>query len=170
MKPNLQTGSLLVYNIILIFIFSLVMLGALSYATIELRLLRSTVNGEVAFQIAEAGANYYEWHLANFPTDYWDGNASTTPGPYIHTYTDTDQQTVIGKFSLVITPPSLGSTVVTVQSTGTTLSDPNQARVVTVRYGIPSLAQYAFLTNSDAWIGSSETVNGEFLTDGRVAF
>lgn len=146
------------------------MLGLLSYATIQLRVIRAAVNQQQAFQIAEAGANYYQWHLAHFPNDFWDGNASTTPGPYVHNFTDTDQQTVLGKFSLQITPPVVGSTVTTIQSTGYTLANTNQTKTVTVRYGIPSLAQYAFLTNSDAWIGSNESVSGQFFTNGGVRF
>ena len=165
-----QDGSILIYTIVMIFIFSAVMLGVLGYAAAELRVVRSTVNREQAFQIAEAGVNYYQWHLAHFTSDYWDGNASTTPGPYAHTYTDSDTGQVLGQFSLTITPPPVGSTVVTIQSKGSTNANPGQARTVTVRYGIPSLAQYAFLTNSDAWIGSTESVNGQFFTNGGVRF
>ena len=145
------------------FIFSLVILGLLRYATLQIRVTASSVYREQAFDIAEAGANYYEWHLANYPTDFWDGYASTTPGPYIHNYTDQDTGQVIGQYSLNITAPGVGSTVVTVQSTGSTLANPQETRTVTVRYGIPSLAQYAFLTNGDAWIGSTESVSGEFF-------
>jgi Tfp pilus assembly protein PilX len=165
-----EDGSILIYAIVMIFIFSLVMLGVLGYAAAELKVVRATVNREQAFQIAEAGVNYYQWHLAHFVTDYWDGNASTTPGPYIHSYVDTDTGQTLGSFSLNITPPPVGSTVVTVQSTGYTNLNPGQTRTVTVRYGVPSLAQYAFLTNSDAWIGPSESVNGQFFSNGGVRF
>jgi hypothetical protein len=64
----------------------------------------------------------------------------------------------------------VGSTVVTVKSSGYTLADPQDIRSVTVRYGVPSLAQYAFLTNGDAWIGSTETVNGPFFSNGGLRF
>ncbi|MBI5530948.1 MAG: pilus assembly PilX N-terminal domain-containing protein [Candidatus Doudnabacteria bacterium] len=177
LKKNIQAqsrlaerGSILIYDIVMIFIFSLVMLGLLSYATIQLRVIRSSVNREIAFQVAEAGANYYQWHLAHFATDFWDGNASTTPGPYVHDYIDKDTNQIIGRYSLTITPPAVGSTIVTIQSTGYTLNNTAQKRTVTVRYGVPSLAQYAFLTNSDAWIGDTETVNGQFHTNGGVRF
>lgn len=167
---NSEEGSLLVYNIVIIFIFSMVMIAVLGYATSQLRLLRSTVNREMAFQIAEAGANYYQWRLAHFPTDYWDGNASTTPGPYIHDYIDKDTNTKIGEYSLNIIKPALGSTIVTIQSTGYTTANPNQKRTVTARYGVPSLAKYAFLTNSDIWIGSTSNMNGELHANGGIRF
>ncbi|HVY67514.1 MAG TPA: hypothetical protein VHA30_01290 [Patescibacteria group bacterium] len=165
-----ELGSILIYTIVIIFIFSLVMLGLLAYATITLKTTRSTVYREQSFQLAEAGVNYYEWHLAHYPNDYWDGHGSGSAGPYVHNYTDTDTGQVIGQFSLNITPPPVGSTVVTIQSTGAAAANPNSQRTVVVKYGIPSLAQYAFLTNSDAWIGPSESVSGQFFTNGGVRF
>jgi len=165
-----KKGSILIYTVVIIFILGMVMLGLLSYAAMELRVTRSTVYREQAFQVAEAGVNYYEWHLANFPTDFWDGNASTTPGPYVHNYADPETGVVIGKFSLTITPPTVGSTVVIVQSSGWTLAAPNNDRTVTVRYGIPSLAQYAFLANGDIWIGPTENVSGQFFANGGIRF
>ncbi len=165
-----QKGSIFIFLVVIIFIFSLVMLGLMSYATMELRVTRSSINREQAFQIAEAGINYYEWHLANFPNDFWDGNASTTSGPYVHNYLDSSNNQIIGKFSLTITPPPTGSTVTTIQSNGYTLAAPGTDRTIVVRYGIPSLAQYAFLTNSDAWIGENETINGQFFTNGGLRF
>lgn len=167
-KP--QAGAILVYNIVVIFIFALVMIGVLSFATIQLRVIRSSVNREQAFHIAEAGANYYQWHLAHYPTDYWDGNASTTLGPYIHDYIDKDTNQKIGEYSLQIIPPAVGSTIVTIKSTGYTLDNPAQKRTVTVRYGIPSLAKYAFLTNNDVWIGDTESVSGEMHANGGIRF
>ncbi|MDR3642549.1 MAG: pilus assembly PilX N-terminal domain-containing protein [Candidatus Doudnabacteria bacterium] len=165
-----ESGIILIYLSVTIFIFSLVMLGLLGYAAMELRVTRSTVAREQAFQIAEAGANYYQWHLAHFPTDYWDGNASTTPGPYVHNFVDSATGQTVGKFSLTITPPPVGSTIVTIKSDGYTLAAPNTDRAVTVRYGVPSLAQYAFLANGDIWIGSTENVSGQFFANGGVRF
>ena len=167
---NKDSGTILIYTVVIIFIFSLVMLGVLTYANFTLKTLRGTVNREVAFQIAEAGVNYYEWHLAHYQSDFWDGNASTTPGPYIHNYIDKDTGQTIGQFSLAITPPATGSTITTLQATGYTTASPNQKRTITVRYGIPSLAQYSFLTNSDVWIGPSESINGQFFSNGGIRF
>jgi hypothetical protein len=165
---NKESGMILMYEVVIIFIFSTVMLAVVAYASSQLRLIRSTANREQAFQIAEAGANYYEWRLAHYPMDFQDGTGAA--GPYVHDYVDEDTQEIIGQFSLNIIPPAPGSTVVTIESTGSTLANSNQRRTVTVRYGIPSLAEYAFLTNSEAWIGSSESISGPFHTNGGVRF
>ncbi|HEX9503106.1 MAG TPA: hypothetical protein VF974_02170 [Patescibacteria group bacterium] len=163
-----QRGIVIIYEIVIIFIFSVVMLGIISYALYQIKLVNSITRKEQAFQIAEAGANYYQWHLAHFPTDYQDGTGAA--GPYVHDFVDKNTQQTIGQYSLVITAPVNGSTIVTIQSTGYTVANPTQTRTVTVRYGIPSLARYAFLTNTDAWIGSTESVSGEFHSNGGIRF
>ena len=174
MKNNKLTirseGYSLVYSVVAIFIFTMVMLAVLAYATAEVRVSRSSVNRELALQIAEAGVNYYQWHLAHFTQDFWDGNATSTPGPYIHNYVDKDTNQAVGQFSLKITRPAVGSTIVTIASTGSTLANPGQKRTVTVRYGVPSLAKYAFLTNTDVWIGNMEAISGELHANGGIHF
>jgi hypothetical protein len=167
-QGNYQNGSILIFEVVIIFIFSLVILSILSGAVYQLRVLRSTNYRESAFHIAEAGVNYYQWRLAHFPTDFQDGTGQA--GPYVHDYRDTDTQEIIGQYSLVITPPLIGSTVVTIESTAWTIANPSIKRVITTRYGIPSLARYAFLTNSDVWIGSSESVSGEMHANGGIRF
>lgn len=174
---NSQRGSILIFQIIVIAVFSMVMLAVLQNAVTQLQLTRSTIAREQAFHIAEAGINYYEWRLAHYPTDFKDGTgaAPTTHSPfpnpcYEHTMYDADTNDVLGKYCLEITAPPTGSTIVTIKSIGYTLTNPNVRRSVTTRYGIPSLAQYGFLTNSNAWIGSSESVVGQMHSNGGIRF
>lgn len=165
-----QSGSTLIYTVVTIFIFTTVMIAILAYATMNLRVVRSTVVREQAFHIAEAGVNYYQWRLAHFPTDYWDGNASTTVGPYAHDYIDKDTNKKMGQYSLKITRPSLGSTIVTIESTGSTVQNPSVKRKLTVRYGVPSLAQFGFLSNSFVRVGSGSTFYGKFHSNSGIEF
>lgn len=163
-----QAGNILIFEVVLIFIFSLVILGLMSTAVYYFKVVRSTGYREQAFHVAEAGINYYQWRLAHFPTDYQDGTGG--PGPYVHDYRDADTQEIIGQFSLQITQPPLGSTIVTIASTGWTMEQPNIKRTITVRYGIPSLARYGFLTNSDIRVGETTTFYGEFHSNGGVRY
>lgn len=163
-----QTGSVLIFEVVLIFIFSLVMLAVMGNAVAQLRVIRSSGQREQAFGIAEAGANYYQWRLAHFPADFQDGTGQA--GPYVHDYLDKDTNQVIGQYSLTITPPATGSTVVTIASTAWTLANQSNKHKVTVRYGVPSLAKYAFLTNSVVWIGDTESVNGELFANNGIRF
>jgi hypothetical protein len=124
-----------------------------------------------AFNIAEAGINYYLWHLAHNPTDYTDGNTPTgSPpyGPYVHSYTDTAGN-VIGTFTLYITPPSNGSTVTTVKSIGQ-VSRLNGTRTILAQLGIPSFANDVLLTNTEVWFGSNESSSGPVQSNVGVHF
>jgi hypothetical protein len=167
-KQKKQKGALLLYLIIIIAVFIMVMFPVVVIFTGKIQLLRSSIEREEAIQIAEAGINYYQWHLAHFPNDYKDG--TNTPGPYVHDYIDFDTQKNIGKFSLIITPPLAGSTVTTIQSTGWTNDNPGITRTITAKFGIASLAKYAFLSNDIIWIGGSETVNGQLQSNNGVRF
>ncbi len=167
-RKNDAAGEIMILTLLLVSLLSLMAIPFLNVALKELDVARTRVDREEALQIAEAGIDYYQWHLAHFPTDYQDG--TTTPGPYVHAYTDLDTQQTIGQYSLSITPPSSGSTIVTIKSTGSTVDDPAVKRTVTVKYGIPSLALYSFLSNDVIWIGSGENVSGQMQSNGGVRF
>ena len=84
-------GSILISTLVFTFVFLIMgmsLLGLLQQRSQLSKLRRAQLT---ALQIAEAGANYYRWHLAHAPTDYADGTGATgcTPcGPYVHNYSD----------------------------------------------------------------------------------
>ena len=163
-----KKGEIIVTLLVTTLIFSLVMFPILNFTVIETKSVRNNANREQALQIAEAGINYYQWHLAHFPSDFKDGTNSN--GPYVHNFLDSDAQTVLGQYSLMITAPATGSTIVTIASTGSTTQNPNTKRTITTKYGIPSLATYSFLSNDVIWIGSSESVNGKLHSNNGIRF
>lgn len=163
-----KKGYTLVYLLIIIFLFSMMMLPVTNLLLTINKLIKSTVAKEQALQVAEAGIDYYQWHLAHFSNDFQDGTGNV--GPYIHDYKDYDIQKNIGTFSLMITPPLIGSTIVTIQSTGWTNENPNIKRTVTAKYGVPSLAKYSFLSNDIIWIGSNESVTGIMQSNNGIRF
>lgn len=167
-RKNDTSGEIMILVLLLVSLLSLMALPFYNTALKELHVAQTRIDREEALQIAEAGINYYQWHLAHFPSDFTDG--TTTPGPYVHTYTDRDTQQAIGEYSLTITPPPTGSTIVTIQSVGRTYTSPNVRRTVTVRYGIPSLAVYSFLSNDVIWIGNGENVSGQMQSNGGIRF
>jgi len=135
------TGSLLV-----------VLYGILFVLTLQFNYSNRQVGQESALHMAEAGVNYFRWHLAHDPDDF-SGDTGE------HEYVD-PQGNALGKYDIEVTPPSLGSSIVTIKSTGWTYQFPNIKRTVTVQYGIPSFARYSFLTNASSWYGEGITVNG----------
>jgi hypothetical protein len=141
--------------------------GFVSLAASFLQASLRAQNNEQAFAIAEAGISYYEWHLAYAPEDFQDGTGHG--GPYVHAYYNKDG-TEIGQFTLAITPPPSGSTIVTVTSVGTVFADSSIKKSVQVRLGIPSFAQYAWVLNANVNFGSTAQVYGVIDSNGGVYF
>lgn len=118
-----------------------------------------------AFNIAEAGINYYLWHLSHNPSDLKDG--LTTPvtqdaqlgwGPYVHDYID-DNAVKEGTYTLWIKPQSTGSTIATVRAIGKATGS-NSVRTVEAQIGAPSYASYAVASDTALWFGNTESANG----------
>lgn len=167
-KKSLQSGSLLIQAVVFGSI-SVVIIGALiSWAGVNIKAGRVALYREQALQIAEAGVDYYRWHLAHAPTDYRDGTATST-GPFVHTFYDVNG-IAIGSFTLTITPPTVGSTLVNIQSDGKVLIDPSIVRKIKVQLGIPSFAKYAMVTNSVVFYGSGDEVFGPIHSNSGVGF
>jgi len=139
-------------------------------AVVETTLTNFTIVGNLvksqqAFNIAEAGLNYYMWHLNHNATDYKDGQSTpTTPdptlgyGPYTHNYIDANGVNE-GTYTLWINPTGNGSTVVTVRSIGQAAGT-GITRTVQAQIGSPSFASYAVASDSALWFGSTETADG----------
>lgn len=138
----------------------LVMLGAVSY---------STTSRQEAYErsltVAQAGIEYYRWHLAHDPQDFTDGTGHA--GSYTHQLSDPYGNTE-GMFRLEVTPPASGSSIVTITSHGSLISHPEIERTISVKYGIPSLAKFSFLHNANVWFGSGITVHGKVMSNGGI--
>jgi type II secretory pathway pseudopilin PulG len=161
-----QQGFLL--PALLIFIVAFAVLGAAVGAMIFTTLQGAVRNqeSETAFNAAEAGLNYYLWHMNHNSGDLKDGQTTPTDpdtrlgyGPYVHDYTDISN-TKVGTFTLWIKPGGIGSTTATVRSIGRVSNDPNVVRTVEAQIGAPSFSTYAVAGNTALWFGNTETANG----------
>lgn len=145
--------------------FLVVVYGLIILLSLQLDFAQRQLASEQALNIAEAGVNYYRWHLAHDADDYQDGTG--VEGPYVHTYTDPEGGEV-GSYELDIIPPEDGSSIVTIRSTGWNKNYPNVKRTIEAQYGIPSLARYSFLQNASSWYGTGITVNGDVHSNNGV--
>lgn len=146
---------------------TIIVLGVSSYAIFEHQVSIRNHIRERSFHIAEAGINYYRWHLAHAPNDYTDGTGE--PGPYVHPFTDKDG-TVVGYYSLEIIAPPGGTSLVTVVSTGWTLERPDITRTLQVRLGYPGLTDYAFVDNGNMRFSQTTEVHGKVHANGGIEF
>ncbi len=167
MHRSPQKGIMLVQVLIFGAIAALIIGAIVTWAGNSLRDARYTAQREQAFYIAEAGIEYYRWHLAHAQQDFQDGTGA--PGPYVHNYYDTSG-VLLGTYSLTITPPLPGSTIVTIKSAGRIVSNPNVVRTIEARLAIPSLAKYAFVANTDIRFGAGTEVFGALHSNNGIRF
>lgn len=160
-------GMLLVSILVVTSLFVTLGMLALQFVITQNSASRFRVDRERAFQIAEAGVDYYRWHLAHVPGDFQDGTGAA--GPYVHTYTDATGN-VIGTFTLDITPPPAGSTIVTIKSTGQVTNRTTSARTVVTKEGVPSFTQWAVVANAAMRFGEGTEVFGPIHSNGGIRF
>ncbi len=159
------------YFTLLVLVYSAVFLTLISalsgYIFVEKRLALAKENREKAFQLAEAGLEYYRWHLAHWPNDLQDGTGAV--GPYVHSVPDPEGGT-IGTFSLDIAGAAVCGKVNSLQitSTGAAASDTRYKRVLTARYTRPSVAEYSTIVNSNVWVGADRVITGPYHSNGGV--
>ena len=167
MKFSKTKGALTLQILLFGAIAVILLSGFLIWADMIVKSILRYSERALAFTIAEAGVEYYRWHLAHNATDYTDGTGQ--PGPYTHDYFNKDNDK-IGEFILDITPPISGSTIVTIKSTGKVVSDSSIEKIVEVKMGIPSLAKYAVAANADIRFGEGTEVFGVLHSNGGIRF
>lgn len=165
---NKNQRGIIILQVMIFGAIAIMMIAALSsWAATTIKAGRIAFNREQAFQAAEAGIEYYRWHLAHAPSDYKDGTA--VPGPYIHSLRDRSGNAV-GQFSLTITAPSGGSTLVKIKSVGSSTNDSAYLRRITSQVAKPSIAEHAFAGNDAMRFGEGTEIFGSIHSNGGIRF
>ncbi len=160
-----ENGAIL--PIVLAFILASTILTGAVLTVIQTNFFTVNLNTQrqQALNIAEAGVNYYLWHMSHDANDFKDGQSTpATPdpdlgyGPYVHNYVDDNSKTT-GTYTLWIKPQSAGSTIMTVRSIGK-VKNTNVIRTVDAQIGATSFASYALASDSALWFGNTEVANG----------
>lgn len=166
-KPAQKNNSGFITPMVISFMFAalIISMAVLSGISNNLFLVKTNVKRQQAFNVAEAGINYYLWHLAHNSTDFKDGQSTpTTPdpnlgyGPYTHDYYDINQVKQ-GTFTLWIKPQGNGSTIATVRSIGE-ISGSTINRTIDAQIGASSFASYGLVSDSAFWFGNTESADG----------
>lgn len=166
-QENKQKGIILINTLIFAFIAILFVSVFVRWAASSINISRTLFEREQAFQIAEAGIDYYRWHLAHAPSDFKDG--TNNDGPYVHNFYDKDGQ-LLGTFTLTITPPITGSTIVTIRSEGRVASNSSVKRTIQTRLAIPSFAKFAVVANGTMRFGEGTEVFGPIHSNNGIRF
>jgi Tfp pilus assembly protein PilX len=133
----------------------------------------NNVKSQQAFNIAEAGINYYLWHLSHNSSDYQDGTGAPATqvaglgyGPYVHNYVDDNAKTT-GTYTLYVKPQGTGSTVVDIRAIGK-VNGSKITRTVQAQIGAASFASFAVASDTALWFGSNETADGPVFSNQGV--
>lgn len=164
---NFKKGSLLVTTLVFASIATIIISGVVTYLAVLIKTSSYISAREQAFHAAESGIDYYRWHLAHAPSDFQDGTGRA--GPYTHILNDKDGNPK-GIFELTITPPSVGSTLVTIKSVGRIYASSSPSRSITTKLAVPSFAKYAVVANDDMRFGEGTEVFGPIHSNGGIRF
>jgi type II secretory pathway pseudopilin PulG len=168
---RINNKGLILVNVLVFGVIAIVVTTSLvNWGGTMLRDTRQLNSKEQALQIAEAGIDYYRWHLAHAPNDFKDGTGTTTSnGPFVHDYEDKDGN-IIGQYALTITPPPTGSTLVKIMSRGTVNDGSSASRTIQVSLAIPSFAKYAVVANDFMRFGEGTEVFGPIHSNEGIRF
>lgn len=170
-------ASVLAYTLVIMSIISILLVSVIQFIAAQIKNGYYTQAREQAFHIAEAGISYYRWYLAH-ETDgennqqllnFWQsGNAlGLSPNPFQQEYVNSEGES-LGKYSVTATPFPLGSTMVTVESTGWTHKYPNIKRTIKVRLRRASWSEYILLSDEFLHFADGTEVFGRIHSNNGV--
>jgi hypothetical protein len=156
------------YLVLLALVFGTIfvtVLGALASSVLSHnRSVFNTTARSEGVTIAEAGLEYYRWHLAHLPNDLQNGTGQ--PGPYSIPYQDPEGSQA-GTIALGITGNKSCNTLTSIDITskGTPTDMPAASATLIARYAKPTVALYSYVLNSSDWADSGRTINGPYHTN-----
>ena len=158
--PN-SKGIITSYVLVFGVIFLIMLAGLLGFILTQLKISKQKIAWHEAFNIAEAGLEYYKWCLNNNVQ-----NCSTTKSYY-----DTSGKE-IGKFEIQFeSNQSCGKLISQkIVSVGYTSDFPNLKRKISTFYAKESVAKYSYILNSNVWVGSDHVINGPYHSNGGIRF
>ncbi len=138
-KKSLVRGYFVLYLLIAMSVFLFILGDLISSIGIERLAGTNAVEREQAFAAADAGFDYYRWHLAHFPGDLQDGTNQS--GPYTHDVIDPLSSDDEGTFSLALSGVTSCNvlTSATITSTGVATGSPRSVILKGV-FGKPTMA------------------------------
>lgn len=171
-------GSALAYGLVIMTTVAIILTSIIGFVASQTKYSLQTHAREEALQIAEAGIHFYQWYLAH-TTDgrttqqiqaFWaSGTAYGVDTAYEAEYTDPSGGAV-GKYRITVTPPTQGSTIVTVRSVGWTYKYPNATRTIDVRFRRPSWSEHVVLANAFTRFGAGTETFGKIHSNYGIRF
>ena len=176
---NLSRGSIMIYLLMTATIGSVILLGLMTFVVSRDKNSKYAATREQSLQLAEAGIYWYRWYLAHNvegktvqqKKDFWASGTAvgTQSGGYTADVNDPEGG-ALGKYKLEVTAPVVGSTIVTVKSTGWTNKSPNVKRTIQVRFRQPAWCEYAVVADDFMRFGEGTEVFGMIHSNQGIRF
>ncbi|MDO8622548.1 MAG: hypothetical protein Q7R80_04930 [bacterium] len=115
-----------------------------------------------ALHLAESGIHYERWRLAHNPND-----ATDAPGDRVLALRDATGRAA-GTVTVAVGPPDVCTGRIRITSTAAPAAFPTSTRSINVTYARPSLAQYAYLTNTTLYFGGGGSVDGRIHANSGI--
>ncbi|HFC11001.1 MAG TPA: hypothetical protein ENJ75_02310 [Candidatus Kaiserbacteria bacterium] len=162
-----EVGSIMLLALVFGAVFLTVFSGLSGYVLSENNFEVQKRAQSQAISLAEAGLEYYRWHLAHYPNDLQNGTGQA--GPYTVTYKD-PQGGDVGTYTLNIKGnQSCGQTTsIDISSTGVPADDQKVSETLVARYAQPTVAQYSYIVNASVWAGGDRIINGPYHSNGGI--
>ena len=156
---------------LLVLVFAAIFFGVLTtlagYVLSQNRAEDATRVKAEAFSVAEAGLDYYRWHLIHFPSDLQNGTGHG--GPYAVAIPDPEGNTAGTATLTIAANTACGQTTsISITSKGTAADDASQPQTIVARYTRPSVAAYSYIINGSVWAGADRVINGPYHSNGGV--
>ena len=172
-----RKGSVLAYILIVVSIVAIILSSAIQFIVSRVKYSAYTHAREEAFQISEAGIQYFRWYLAHNTDgrtalqiqDFWNNRSLLPAEEGGMEYRDPNGG-AIGKFKLEVIPPDAGSTIAIVRSEGWTYKYPDHKREIQVRLRRPSWSEFILMINDDLRVGEGTETFGKVKSNFGIRF
>jgi hypothetical protein len=172
------SGSALAYALVIMSAVAVLLTSILGFISSQAKYSIQRQSQEQSLRVAEAGVHFYKWYLAhqlngrtNSQIDaFWSGGTALgQTAPYTADFHD-PYGSAIGQYSIEVTPPIAGSTIVYVLVEGWTEKYPAVKRTIRVRLRRPSWSESAVLANNFMRFGEGTEVYGRIHSNGGIRF
>lgn len=169
---RVRKGSALAYVLVIMATCLILLMSIILFVVSQLRYSMQQHDREQALQIAESGIHFYKWYLAH----QLDGRTAAQVQAFWSSGTALGQLAAYtanygnGEYSVTVTPPVLGSTIVHVTSIGYTTANPALTRTVKVRLRRPSWSESAVVANDVMRFGEGTEVFGKIHSNSGIRF
>lgn len=175
---KVSSGAITAYLLVAISIAVTLLSGLVIFVSSSQRKSLNEIYRQQALGMAESGIYYYRWYLAHTLdgktvreiADFWKSEEPIGINETFEKDVLDFSGEKIGHYSLSVTPPEPGSTIVILRSTGWSARHPELKKTIQVRFRRPSWSEFSVLSNDVMRFGEGTTIYGPIHSNNGIRF